>query len=80
MIVEKGTAAHLSQQAADQTKLLKESYLNSASLSSNLKREIGELLFCLEFPVGQELCCIGWGIFEKMLRQYVDLRISGGNL
>lgn len=80
MIVEKGTAAHLSQQTAEKTDLHKTSYKKAATLSINLKQEIGELLFCLQFPVEQRFSWIGWGIFEKMLRQYVDLRISGGNL
>jgi hypothetical protein len=45
--------------------------------SRNLKQEIGELLFSLEFPLGQELHQVGWGLFERLLRRYVDLVHAG---
>ncbi len=75
MTVETGTATHLGQQAAAQNQLLKESYLKKAPMSTKLKLEIGELLFCLEFPIGQRMRSNGWRLLEKMLRSYVDLQI-----
>jgi len=55
-----------------------ETYRNGVLTSSkNLKYELGELLFCLELPVGPGLSQIGWELFERRLRRYVDL-IQGG--
>ena len=34
---------------------------------SSLKLEIGELLFCLQFPVGRELRHIGWRLLEQLI-------------
>ena len=50
-------------------------YLKAESLSS-LQSEIGELLWCLEFPIGRELALMGWGLFERLLRRYVDGRAA----
>lgn len=62
-------------------KLRSTSYLRTTSMSrANLKEQIGELLFCLEFPVGKELSRIGWGLFERQLRQYVDLRLPSQSI
>ncbi len=45
----------------------------------NLKREIGELLFCLEFPLGKELRQLGWGLLERLLYRHIDAtRLSQG--
>lgn len=59
---------------APQSQLQIASYQKPAPESS-LKSEIGELLWCLEFPVGQELAQSGWKLFERLLRLYVDLRL-----
>ena len=56
-----------------------ESYRNGVLVSSkNLKYEIGELLFCLELPVGPGLSQVGWALFERLLRRYVGLTHTGG--
>lgn len=66
---------------AERNKRQKTSYLRATTMSTeNLKEHIGELLFCLELPMGQNLKWMGWEILENMLRRYVDLRISGNNL
>lgn len=77
MIQKTRTAANLGQKAAAQTKLLTKSYLNSKILSSQLKQEIGEILLRLEFLQEPALQYIGLGLFEEMLRQYIDARFSG---
>ena len=77
MNVQKEPAARLGQQAAGKNHSQRRTYRKAAPLSS-LKSEIGELLFCLEFPIGQELTQVGWGLFERWLRQYVDLIHTGG--
>lgn len=61
--------------AAKKSKLQIELYQKSKPLSS-LQSEIGTLLLCLQFPLGQELSRIGWVLFERLLRRYVGLRIS----
>lgn len=43
--------------------------------NKNLKQEIGELLWSLQFPLSKELSQIGWMLFEQSLRRYVDLRL-----
>ena len=79
MIAEKTKA--VAQTTAHKTEILKQTYYSRQRLSSlKLKQEIGEVLFYLEFLIEPELRCIGLGIIEKMLRNYVDLRISRGNL
>ena len=45
---------------------------------SSLKLEIGELLFCLQFPVGRELSHCGWELLERRLRRRTDLVHAGG--
>ena len=42
---------------------------------SNLKSEIGTLLLCLQFPIGQPLSQIGWELLERLLRRYVNGRV-----
>ncbi len=74
MNVQKGTAAHLGQQAAGKTEFQHAPY-NKAETLSSLTSEIGILLLCLQFPLGPELNHIGWGIFERLLRQYIDLGV-----
>lgn len=50
------------------------SYRNDLLTSSrNLQQDIGELLFCLEFPVGNELRQLGWMLFERLLRRHMGL-------
>ena len=44
-----------------------------AKSSRNLRYEIGELLWCLQFPLG-EMSQVGWGLFERMLRRYISLK------
>ena len=61
------------EQATSQSHLLDKLYPQTKSLSS-LKSEVGELLWCLEFPLGKELAQSGWQLFERLLRRYVDLR------
>lgn len=52
-----------------------ESYRSGLLTSrKNLKIEVGELLFCLKFPVGRELSQIGWGLLERLLRRYVSAK------
>jgi hypothetical protein len=47
--------------------------------SRKLKQEVGELLFCLEFPVGWQLRQFGWGLLERLLCRYIDsTRLSQG--
>ena len=53
---------------------LGEAYQSPAP-ESTLKSEIGTLLLCLQFPVGQPLSQIGWQLFERLLRRYVDARV-----
>jgi hypothetical protein len=60
---------------AVKSKLQIRPYHMSEPLSS-LKSEIVIILLCLQFPVGHELSQIGWMLFERLLRRYVDLRIS----
>ena len=76
MNVQKEVAACLPEQAAGKNYLHRKAYPNSDS-QSRLKFEIGEILFCLQFPIGQPLSRIGWVIFERRLRQYVDLIHTG---
>lgn len=53
-----------------------ESYPNSTQESSkNIKQDIGELLWCLQFPVG-ELSQVGWALFERLLRRHVALNYT----
>jgi len=61
--------------AAMKSKLRIEHYQKSKRLSS-LQAEIGTLLLCLQFPLGQEVSQIGWALFERLLRRYIRLRIS----
>jgi hypothetical protein len=59
--------------AAEKIELQRVSYPKTESLSNiNLKQEIGTLLLCLQFPVG-ELRQVGWGLFERMLKRYIAL-------
>ena len=54
-----------------------QSYRNVQLASSeNLRCEIGELLFCLEFSVGPELRQLGCELFERLLRRYVCLKCA----
>ena len=74
MIPEKEIA--VAGTTAKENNLQSRPYQKSAPLSStNLKHEIGTLLLGLQFPVGQPLSRIGWQLFERLLRQYVDLRV-----
>ena len=43
------------------------------SQASSLKLQIGELLL-----FGNKECWEFWGVFEVLLRQYIDIRISQG--
>jgi len=72
---EKKEAA--AETAAGTNKLHGIAYRGANALSS-LQSEIGTLLLCLQFPVGQPLSQIGWGLFERLLGRYVDLRKSEG--
>lgn len=58
---------------AEGKELQGKSYQGIITLSTeNLKEQIGELLFCLELPVGKELCQIGWSLFKILLLQYIE--------
>ena len=58
--------------AAPKSELRFKSYRGHALQSTgNLKYDIGKLLFCLQFPIGQELSQVGWGLLERLLRRYV---------
>ena len=48
--------------------------------SRNIRHEIGELLWCLQFPIGQELSQIGWGLLERMLHRYIALNYTSKRL
>ena len=73
----KERAACLAQQAAPKYDSHAKAYPNDPPLSSeNLKSEIGELLWCLEFPLGKELAQSGWKLFERLLRRYMNLNVS----
>ena len=61
--------------AAGKSTLQIKPYQKSEPLS-NLKSEIGILLLCLQFPLGQKVSRIGWTLFERLLRRYVCHRIS----
>ena len=75
MLMKKAGAADTAPKNNRQLEL----YRRGLTMSrKNLKHEIGELLFCLELPVGQELTQIGWALFERLLRCYVDLTHTGG--
>ena len=63
--------------AAKRNQLQHTSYREGEPLSK-LKSEIGTLLLCLQFPVEQRLSQVDWGLFERLLREYVDLVHSGG--
>ncbi len=55
------------------TNQLKVKYQKQPATSSrNLKHDMGELLWSLQFPVG-ELSQTGWKLFERLLRRYVGL-------
>ena len=57
-----------------------ESY-ESGMLTSReiLQQDIGELLFCLQIPIG-ELSQTGWALFERLLRRYMGLKCASGCL
>jgi len=55
-----------------------ESYQSDMLTSNkNLRHEIGELLFCLELPIGREYRQIGLELLEGLLRCYVSLTHAG---
>ena len=55
------------------------SYQGMITMSTEIpKKKIGELLFCLEFPIGKEISQVGWGLFEVLLPQYIELKLQGG--
>lgn len=59
----------------------KESYpICIAESRGNLRNDIGEILFCLEFPLGRELSQRGWRLFERWLRRYMDSKHTGGTV
>ena len=47
---------------------------------ANLKQEVGELAFYLQFPIGQDLGHFGWELLERRLREYINLTHSGRTL
>ena len=51
-----------------------------AESRGNLQNDIGEILFCLEFPLGHELSRLGWRLFERSLRRYMDFKYAGGTV
>ena len=68
------------RKATPSTNQLKIKYQKeSAKSSRNLRNEIGELLWCLQFPVG-ELSQVGWGLLERMLRRHVALNYTSKRL
>jgi hypothetical protein len=63
--------------AAGDSKQRNEAYPSAESLSRrNLRQEIGILLLCLQFPVGQDVSQIGWTLFERLLRRYMGLKCA----
>jgi len=62
------------RQTASKTKFKNTPY-NKTALLSSLRAEIGTLLLFLQFPVGQELSQVGWTLFERLLRRYIDCRV-----
>ena len=69
-----GATAH---NIKDQVELYRNDIIRS---STNFKNDIGELLWSLQFSVGDELEQIGWGLFEHKLREYADLIHTGGTV
>jgi len=69
---KKGAAAPTTAQTIEHRT---ESYRSDLLPSSNnSKSDIGELLWSLQFPVG-ELQQIGWGLFERLLRRHIGLGV-----
>lgn len=62
-------------------KLHNRPYRNYAQRSrAKLKREIGELLLCLQTPFSQSQRQEYWRLFEARLRRYVDLKVGGATV
>jgi len=81
MIVKKEVAACLSEQAAVNNHLHSKAYRKDPRMSSeNLTEFIGEILLYLQLPLTDEQTQKGWLLFEALLMQYVELRISRGSL
>mgnify|MGYP001091229636 CR=1 FL=1 len=72
MLSAKARAAGTAPKNNRQVELYRGGSLTSREI---LQQEIGELLFSLEFPVGQEIRQLGWLLFERQLRRYVGLRV-----
>jgi len=73
MNVKKEPAARLGQQAASKNHLQNRTYLKPLQISrSNLKENIGLLLFHLQNPLTQKQRRIGWKLFGVLLPQYVQ--------
>ena len=67
--------------AAGINKLHSISYRKATPMSrSNLTEFIGEILLYLQLPLTDEQTQKGWLLFEALLMQYVELRISRGSL
>ncbi|MBL7146946.1 MAG: hypothetical protein ISS76_22095 [Phycisphaerae bacterium] len=73
MNVKKEPAARLGQQAASKNHLQNKTYLKPLQISrSNLKENLGLLLFRLQNSLTQKQHKIGWQLFEVLLTQYIQ--------
>ena len=75
MIVKKTKA--VAPTTAPNTVLLKTSYLKTTPVSTDLKQQLGELLFCLEFTLDRDLYGLGCKVFENMLNTYYEVKSNG---
>ena len=50
----------------------------TARSSENLQEQLGLLLYHLQNPLTQRQCRMGWQLFEVVVRQYYDVKTSGG--
>ena len=79
MLTKSGRAA--ARTTTPKNNLQNASYPVCAKRSSgNLQIDIGELLFCLVFPLDRELNQLGWRLFDRLLRRYVDLKHTGESI
>ena len=77
MLSTKRKAATSAEATAPKYNRLSQSYQDSASTSRE-KLQIGTLLLALQRPLSHKQQKICWVLFEALLRQYLDMKISGG--
>ena len=82
MRTEKGMAT-VHETMAEPTQnafLLASKSYHNCSVESRAKLQIGTILLALQRPLSDKQQRICWALFEARLRDYVELKLSGGTI